>query len=598
MSNKLFTLCLVILFSATLVNAQEKSKVLADDSNITPVFIEHSIPSPTNLAGESIGVTTDYDYFSNSVVRDQIVWDATLSTPHLLNMVRNTPVAATRFVYHSYKSGGSWINNPVVTTAAGWPHIDLGLTGDGEGVLAGVFHNPSRMFIWDGSTGYSVSQVQASTDPSLQISGANIFLATSGGRANFQFLSTADFGVSYVNWDSISAYHPTPIWWAANGGVEVGMSKSANEDYVIYFGTNQGNNPGAASTAHVYNGYARDSADVFWAIYSTNGGNNWSAKTFAWDGDVTLVSGYHTPRYAPLFENFAQVDMAVSNSGVMHAVANGYGLYFNETIDTSLGNRYPVLYWNSATDTWKSISSQAIDTIQAIGNYYPTNSIGQAYPSISVSDDGQVLYALWTGPQLNASGGLDTADNGAGTQYYWRDMYHAFSVDGGNNWTYGGVFPGMSNTVSEVFGHAAQHLEFIAPNIYRAHIVYLADLTTGVGPFDSQLSNNPLMYTTFDILVTSIDDNGSLVNNFELSQNYPNPFNPSTTISYNLAERSSVTLKVYDVLGKEVANLVNTTQEAGAHQITFDASNLASGLYIYTLNAGNFTSSKKMMFLK
>ncbi|MCW8810130.1 MAG: T9SS type A sorting domain-containing protein, partial [Ignavibacteriaceae bacterium] len=56
--------------------------------------------------------------------------------------------------------------------------------------------------------------------------------------------------------------------------------------------------------------------------------------------------------------------------------------------------------------------------------------------------------------------------------------------------------------------------------------------------------------------------------------------------------------KVYDVLGNEVANLVNTTQEAGKHNVRFDAGKLASGLYIYTLNAGNFTSTKKMMLLK
>jgi len=90
----------------------------------------------------------------------------------------------------------------------------------------------------------------------------------------------------------------------------------------------------------------------------------------------------------------------------------------------------------------------------------------------------------------------------------------------------------------------------------------------------------------------------TFVNSFNLEQNYPNPFNPSTKINYTLAERSNVTLKVYDVLGKEVANLVNSSQDAGSHSVNFDASNLASGLYIYTLQAGNFISSKKMMLLK
>ena len=102
---------------------------------------------------------------------------------------------------------------------------------------------------------------------------------------------------------------------------------------------------------------------------------------------------------------------------------------------------------------------------------------------------------------------------------------------------------------------------------------------------------------TAEILVVGVDDE-IIANNFNLEQNYPNPFNPSTTINYTIAERSTVSLKVYDVLGNEVANLVNTTQEAGKYDVTFNASELSSGLYIYTLNTGNFTSSKKMMLLK
>jgi len=100
-------------------------------------------------------------------------------------------------------------------------------------------------------------------------------------------------------------------------------------------------------------------------------------------------------------------------------------------------------------------------------------------------------------------------------------------------------------------------------------------------------------------LVTDIgEDKFKITKSFALEQNFPNPFNPSTQIKYSLAEKSNVTLKIYDVLGNEVAILVNSNQEAGSYNINFDASNLASGLYIYTLNTGNFTSSKKMMLLK
>lgn len=84
----------------------------------------------------------------------------------------------------------------------------------------------------------------------------------------------------------------------------------------------------------------------------------------------------------------------------------------------------------------------------------------------------------------------------------------------------------------------------------------------------------------------------------QLYSNYPNPFNPSTTITYQLASESNVVLKVFDVLGREVAELVNEKQNAGNHKITFNAENLASGIYIYRMKAGNFTANQKMLFIK
>ncbi|MCK9211829.1 MAG: T9SS type A sorting domain-containing protein [Ignavibacteriaceae bacterium] len=85
---------------------------------------------------------------------------------------------------------------------------------------------------------------------------------------------------------------------------------------------------------------------------------------------------------------------------------------------------------------------------------------------------------------------------------------------------------------------------------------------------------------------------------FELSQNYPNPFNPSTVISWQLAVGSNVTLKVYDVLGKEVATLVNNELQAGTYSVNFNASNLSSGIYFYALRAGNYAQTKKMILLR
>lgn len=84
----------------------------------------------------------------------------------------------------------------------------------------------------------------------------------------------------------------------------------------------------------------------------------------------------------------------------------------------------------------------------------------------------------------------------------------------------------------------------------------------------------------------------------ELKQNYPNPFNPSTVISYSLPTAMQVKLNIYNALGQLVKAPVNTTMQAGTHSYTFDASNLASGLYMYTLEANGQVQTKKMLLVK
>ena len=84
-----------------------------------------------------------------------------------------------------------------------------------------------------------------------------------------------------------------------------------------------------------------------------------------------------------------------------------------------------------------------------------------------------------------------------------------------------------------------------------------------------------------------------------LLQNYPNPFNPTTAIGFLLLDVGSVTLKVYDVLGKEIATILdNDIMEEGEHEVTFDANGLTSGMYFYRLTVGSFSETKKLMLLK
>ena len=98
--------------------------------------------------------------------------------------------------------------------------------------------------------------------------------------------------------------------------------------------------------------------------------------------------------------------------------------------------------------------------------------------------------------------------------------------------------------------------------------------------------------------VTAINDNSQSPTVYYLEQNHPNPFNPTTTISYNLPEQTHVLIKVFDVNGKDIATLVNRTQNLGRYNLTFDASNLTSGVYYYRIIANDFLQMHKMILVK
>ena len=96
----------------------------------------------------------------------------------------------------------------------------------------------------------------------------------------------------------------------------------------------------------------------------------------------------------------------------------------------------------------------------------------------------------------------------------------------------------------------------------------------------------------------NVDWNFGLPTEYVLTQNFPNPFNPSTKIAYQIPEGGNVSLKVYDMLGKEVTTLIEEFKDEGRYEINFDASKLASGIYIYQLIANNYIATKKMILMK
>jgi len=103
---------------------------------------------------------------------------------------------------------------------------------------------------------------------------------------------------------------------------------------------------------------------------------------------------------------------------------------------------------------------------------------------------------------------------------------------------------------------------------------------------------------TYTYIITRIEQLADGIETYSLSNNYPNPFNPTTIINYQIPELSFVTLKVYDVLGNEIATLVKEEKPAGNFEVEFKASALSSGIYVYKLVSGDFIDVKKMILIK
>ena len=215
----------------------------------------------------------------------------------------------------------------------------------------------------------------------------------------------------------------------------------------------------------------------------------------------------------------------------------------------------------------------------------------------SVWVGGGVLPLQWPSNWLFS----DTASGGTLQRLYDDgNASHGDSVASDNIWSTKLVFPSGSVTPAE-FKYGAV---FSGVDTLNAGASYM-DNEAGFGLNHSIyfiLSGGTikLMNKFGDQVITGVieENTNTIPSEFTLSQNYPNPFNPSTKISFTLPKGSNVTLKIYNVLGQEVATIFQGFQNAGKYIATFDGANLASGIYFYSLHADNFTMTKKMILMK
>ncbi|MFA6469222.1 MAG: T9SS type A sorting domain-containing protein [Bacteroidota bacterium] len=153
----------------------------------------------------------------------------------------------------------------------------------------------------------------------------------------------------------------------------------------------------------------------------------------------------------------------------------------------------------------------------------------------------------------------------------------------------------------EVIGVSGDTLQFVMDDgtipTSRSSSYFNSNWLNFIDPNNFGIGYNLAVKAVIDI-AASVQKQENIVSSFRLDQNYPNPFNPSTTIAFSIPSDADVTLKVYSILGKEVATVVNEPLTAGDYTTSFDARTLASGMYFYTITAGNSAQTKKMLLLK
>jgi len=149
---------------------------------------------------------------------------------------------------------------------------------------------------------------------------------------------------------------------------------------------------------------------------------------------------------------------------------------------------------------------------------------------------------------------------------------------------------------------ASNWTEFDIPIYYNPGTPDPVQTFISIGIYDSTGQTNAGSFALIDHLSftdpSAVEQISGLPKDFSLSQNYPNPFNPTTNIEYTIPEASFVQLKVFDILGNEVATLVNEEQSAGTYRADFTADNIASGFYVAQLRAGDFSKTIKMTLMK
>jgi hypothetical protein len=525
--------------------------------------------SMTNpLVGTFTTLTGFYDYQSNGGAMQQIRVNPANGNIHVTWMTSFDSTAASlnnsrRVAYaFSTNSGSSWNNfNSLYvppTRRGGFPSIDLGkgsiagapIIAD-HSVLNSANGNESIIYVDFPEGGGAFGEVSPPTplgggDEPIwpYVAGASdgsVVMAASRSTAATAFYSrTADF-VSWSPWTQVTQVTQSggryPV--QANGTGRVGIVYNTNNPVSVTTGGN-------------------------WFIESTNDGATW--------GTPTNLYGFRTSGI-DTFLAYVHTDFVYNGNNPLFV--------FSETHNTL--DMDQISFWSQATGFRVAVPADTAKyKFDPINQRFHALRLG--WPSIGMS--GNTIVVVFQAFQAET-------DSNATHRYNYSDLWFTKSNDGGLTWS---PTENITHTpfVDERYPSMSK---WNAPG--TANMVWTQKSKSGLYAFPGVNVDTVRTWQVYlKKILSDVKPSGEIAAGFALNQNYPNPFNPATKIDYTVAQAARVTIRVYNILGEEVATLLNEELQPGTYQAVFDASRMASGVYYYKMTAGSFTETKKMMLVK
>ena len=355
--------------------------------------------------------------------------------------------------------------------------------------------------------------------------------------------------------------------------------------------------------------------------WRNTGLNRHAIYSFLFNGNnLYAAAGFDASGYPLAGGIFLSTDNGIDWSEVDNGLNDGtFNYYINKLSvdgnDILAGTQWGLFKSANNGINWAAagLDNKFIKQIFVTGSYIIAATMDSVFRSI---DDGMNWNKISNGlPSGSIYSMTEISTSGNSWKLFLGTQYGVFSsTNGGLNWDPAGldtcsvlcmakagnnIFAGTDYSHGRVFVSTDEGLKWtqISDNLNYQDITSLYVIGNYI--FTSAGYNGGIWRRPLSEVITSVKPQQTKIpNHFYLNQNFPNPFNPTTTISYEIPQKSFVTIKIYDLLGREVTALVNEEEIAGSHSVNFNAQNLSSGVYFYSVNAGGFNQTKKMVLLK